>query len=86
MCARCGGRLNLSRRRAENDGDGPTIDHVIPRSWGGADQIGNVVILHRKCNAAKGARRATGCEVIWAAAIAAHPSYRGLVTTGFVRV
>ena len=48
-CFRCGTRRDL------------TIDHVVPRSRGGADDIENYQILCWDCNQAKGARsRTTG--------------------------
>lgn len=33
---------------------GPTIDHIIPRSKGGSDDIDNLRLAHRKCNEARG--------------------------------
>jgi len=37
-------------------GDGFTIDHVIPSSRGGSDDLDNLVGCCRRCNASKGAR------------------------------
>ena len=36
--------------------DHPTIDHVVPRSRGGTDELSNLVLACRRCNSAKGAR------------------------------
>ena len=33
------------------------VDHVVPLALGGADDITNKAAAHRKCNAAKSARR-----------------------------
>lgn len=33
-----------------------TLDHVIPQSSGGKDELANVVVACRSCNARKGAR------------------------------
>jgi len=38
LCEFCGGRSNL------------TVDHIIPRFWGGTDWEGNLRILCRQCN------------------------------------
>jgi 5-methylcytosine-specific restriction endonuclease McrA len=37
---------------------GPTIDHLIPVSKGGADVPENVALAHRSCNCARGNRGA----------------------------
>ena len=34
----------------------PTIDHVVPKAAGGTDDLDNLVIAHRVCNARKAAR------------------------------
>lgn len=36
--------------------DGATIDHVIPISRGGIDEVSNVVTAHWRCNREKRAR------------------------------
>lgn len=46
-----------------------TIDHVMPKSRGGADRVGNAVIAHRHCNEQKDSRLPTGCELIWLMAV-----------------
>lgn len=45
--------------------DAASIDHVIPRSRGGGDHIGNMLIMHRRCNGAKADRQPNGCDRIW---------------------
>ncbi len=69
-CIRCGNALNMSRGLDPNNRDSLSVDHVIPICGGGLDQIGNLIILHRKCNGAKANSQATGCERIWAGVIA----------------
>lgn len=46
-CAHCGIRHDL------------TLDHIEPRSWGGANSPDNYQILCRKCNSTKGNRHNT---------------------------
>ena len=65
-CVRCGQRFNMSRGLKPDNPDAPTIDHVMPLGFGGLDAPGNWTVIHRKCNARKGARPANGCERIWA--------------------
>lgn len=40
-----------------------TLDHVIPKCYGGIDDIANVVLAHRRCNLLKGDRLPTPDEV-----------------------
>jgi len=51
------------------DQDRLSVDHVHPRSAGGADHLGNMLAMHRRCNSAKGNRAPTGCELIWHALV-----------------
>lgn len=41
----------------------PTIEHVRPRSHGHS-RVANAVVVHRRCNEAKGGRPPTGCELL----------------------
>lgn len=43
-------------RDVEREDWEPTIDHVIPRSLGGPDEIDNLRLAHRKCNLDRGNR------------------------------
>lgn len=43
---------------------GLSIDHVVPRSLGGIDGIGNLVLSHGVCNGAKSNDLPTGCEAV----------------------
>lgn len=36
--------------------DGPTVDHLVPLSAGGIDELANVALAHRRCNVARGAK------------------------------
>lgn len=36
-----------------------TLDHRIPLALGGSDDMSNLQVTHRKCNAAKGAKLTT---------------------------
>jgi 5-methylcytosine-specific restriction endonuclease McrA len=41
-----------------------SLDHVIPRSLGGTDELGNLRPAHRACNARRGNRRGEKTERI----------------------
>lgn len=41
----------------------PTLDHVRPRA-NGHSRVGNVVVVHKRCNERKGHRPPTGCELL----------------------
>lgn len=38
------------------DDEGPTVDHIHPRSKGGPDDLDNLQLAHWRCNRAKGNR------------------------------
>jgi 5-methylcytosine-specific restriction endonuclease McrA len=57
-CALCGTHLASDWKSSE-------IDHVIPRSRGGRDHLGNFVLAHSACNRRKANDMPTGCEKIW---------------------
>lgn len=65
LCAGCGMPLNVSRKTKPTHADYPTLDHVTPRSTGGSRHLGNVIVMHRKCNNRKADRPPTGCERLW---------------------
>lgn len=48
-CALCGGRVELSEGSRQ-----ATVDHIIPVSRGGTDDITNLQLAHRDCNQARG--------------------------------
>jgi 5-methylcytosine-specific restriction endonuclease McrA len=57
LCPICGKPLR---------GGGKTnLDHTIPRSAGGEDRLGNIMVVHIRCNDAKADRMPTGCELVW---------------------
>lgn len=55
-CAICGRKLKSLLH--------VTVEHVVPRARGGANE-GNRVASHRRCNEAKGDRLPSGCERLW---------------------
>lgn len=61
-CAICGGEM-------AGEGVKWSLDHVVPRSLGGFDGIGNYVLTHGECNGLKSNRIPTGCELVWLLAI-----------------
>lgn len=57
-CALCGDRMDFTvttGARGESD-EGPTIDHIVPRSLGGSNDLANLQLAHWRCNRAKGNR------------------------------
>jgi hypothetical protein len=65
LCANCAQPLNLSKKTKATHADAPTMDHVKCRSNGGSPHLGNILVMHRKCNNRKGDREPTGCELVW---------------------
>lgn len=66
-CGACGGRvppLDVYCAPVNR----PTLDHVIPRAAGGKGILGNLLVMHQRCNALKADRRPTGCELLMLAA------------------
>lgn len=66
LCAICGEAMTRDRT------SGPalaTIDHVIPRSRGGWQGWGNIVLTHAGCNRWKADTFPTGCELVWLLAV-----------------
>jgi len=47
----------------------PSLDHVVPRSLGGQDRIGNLLVMHGICNGRKSNDIPTGCELVWLLAV-----------------
>lgn len=67
-CARCGGRMpseSLVELPRDAKRLAATIDHVIPRARGGANVLGNKLLMHNECNSAKGDSLPNGCERIF---------------------
>lgn len=52
-CQLCGEKVD---RRAKFTDRAPSIDHIIPRSFGGTDDVENLQLAHRGCNSKKGNR------------------------------
>ena len=43
-----------------------SFDHVVAKSKGGTNRLGNVALAHKKCNNAKADRVPTACESFYA--------------------
>lgn len=56
VCCRCGGRIDTAR--AWPDPLSLSLDHLVPRSRGGSDDVSNLRPCHLHCNCAAGARPA----------------------------
>ena len=53
-CIHCNARLVVS---ADGDADGAaTIEHIVPRTHGGGDDLANLAVACARCNALKGKR------------------------------
>lgn len=61
LCASCG--------RAIRNHFQVSVDHVIARSLGGLDRLGNLLAMHGRCNNLKGNRPPNGCELVWLLAV-----------------
>ncbi len=64
ICAICGGKMNDGTYIGQS-----TLDHVIAKSRGGADRLGNLVAAHRGCNIRKSDSPPTGCTLIFLLAV-----------------
>lgn len=49
-CLICGGPLCFEERT----GDGATLEHIVPRSLGGTNDLRNLGVAHLRCNNEKG--------------------------------
>ena len=49
-CLICGGPLRFDAAT----GEGATVEHILPRSLGGSNELLNLGIAHRHCNGEKG--------------------------------
>lgn len=61
VAARSGSRCHLCRKPVDLSLSGmvpmgPTVDHLVPLSQGGADELTNVALAHRRCNVSRGVR------------------------------
>jgi hypothetical protein len=87
-CGICGKALLHGRGRKKRN-----LEHVWPKGLGGLDEPGNLLTAHVRCNAEKGDRPPTGCQIIMLIAVcerldilfrvAAH--MRGEEVPGFVQ-
>lgn len=69
LCAACAEKLvNPNNKRVERRLR-CSMEHVIPKSKGGAVGFGNVLVTHLGCNERKADRMPTGCEMIWLLAV-----------------
>lgn len=51
-CWLCGGAIDPALPR--DSPNGATIDHLVPRSRGGANDLANLRLAHRRCNVRRG--------------------------------
>lgn len=51
-CLICGGPLRFDA----HTGEGANIEHIVPRSLGGTNDLRNLGITHARCNGEKGRR------------------------------
>ena len=61
VCAICGGKCDWSDHQYRGryfivGKNYPSIDHIVPLSWGGLHSWANVQLAHHGCNTAKGAK------------------------------
>jgi 5-methylcytosine-specific restriction endonuclease McrA len=53
-CGICGHAIDP--RVPHTAGDGPSVDHILPRCLGGSDDPANLRLAHRRCNSARPSR------------------------------
>ncbi len=53
-CIHCNSALLIPFDRAEKSG--ATVEHIVPRTHGGTDELTNLAIACRRCNVGKGTR------------------------------
>ena len=46
---------HICKKPFDDPNDPPVADHVLPRAYGGGDEITNLAPAHRSCNGRKGA-------------------------------
>ena len=56
ICHLCGMPTALIGMLKHDDGDTPSLDHLIPKSMGGDSSDDNLKLAHRRCNNARGNR------------------------------
>lgn len=56
LCVLCGEPIELDRDALTYSTRGPSVEHLLPRSRGGSDELDNLRPAHRSCNSARGNR------------------------------
>lgn len=69
ICAICGRLMPHPRKFEQRNLKRPTREHVIPRSLGGLDELGNIVASCWGCNSRKSDSPPTGCTLIFLLAV-----------------
>ncbi len=64
-CPFCGVRLNWERGQRPNSAE---VDHIVPHSQGGTDNVSNLRVVCRHCNQSRGNRMAPKPRVVQGAA------------------
>lgn len=54
VCFWCGDVMHNDR--ANQDDNFASIEHIIPRSWGGKNSRSNLALAHKKCNTMRNAK------------------------------
>lgn len=53
VCGICGGVVDMGLHRL--DPYSFELDHIVPRKFGGGDELSNIRVTHKKCNRQRGA-------------------------------
>ena len=69
-CYLCGEQMAEQSDISAPDVFMQSIDHVIPKSRGGTNRLGNVALAHKGCNNYKADRPPTACEMFFAESMA----------------
>jgi HNH endonuclease len=70
LCYLCGHKMAAQSDILAPDVEMQSIDHVVPKSRGGTNRLGNVALAHKGCNNYKADRPPTACEMFFAESMA----------------
>lgn len=65
-CYLCGQLMAPQGEMFAHDSKMPSLDHVVPKSRGGTNRLGNVALAHKRCNNEKADRLPSACEILFA--------------------
>lgn len=58
-CCWCGGKMGPPAMRNSESPDSETLEHLVPRSLGGKEELENMALAHVRCNQERGVKMVT---------------------------